>query len=662
MKSKLLAILVVLLLGAASLRAQTDPAQVKAILGQPLQSREVVTFQLQQFLLKRVAPLRVPASAAEWTAQEQRIRRHLLNDVIFHGWPHEWVTSAPRFQDLGTIPSGNGYQLHKLRYEIVPGFYSTALLYEPAHLAAKMPAVLEVMGHFPAGGKAMEFEQKLCINQALQGMIVLNLEWIDMGEMRQNENSHWFAADLDLVGANGVGLFYLAMRRGLDYLYDDPHVDHSRVGVSGLSGGGWQTIVLSSLDPRVTASVPVAGFTSLAGRAVRLPGEPGDIEQNATDFLASQDYSTLAAMRAPRPTLMLNNAEDNCCFRAALVKPAIFDAIKPFYRLYSKENLLQFYQNTSISAHNEGLESREQIYRFFTKYFDLPAREQEVAVGADLKSFSELKVGVPEDNLTILGLARKLASEIKREPLPSNPAEETKWAAGERVKLRDVVRYAPATVERAWREFDTYHNQVESISYRIQMSNGLSATGVWMKDVSTPPDAALTIFLNDQGKKAAAKEVYDRLPEIANRMERGEQVLVLNLLFTGDAAPDQPVRFLAEMLAASGERPLGMEAAQLLGISRWARKTWTSKSLRLESDGIRSQMVSLVALSLDPGLFAAAEIHGGMRSLNYLLEKPVHYEDAPELFCLDFYKDFDVDRLELLAAPTKIANGQELHL
>jgi hypothetical protein len=43
-----------------------------------------------------------------------------------------------------------------------------------------------------------------------------------------------------------------------------------------------------------------------------------------------------------------------------------------------------------------------------------------------------------------------------------------------------------------------------------------------------------------------------------------------------------------------------------------------------------------------------------MRSLTYLLDKPVSYMDAPDLFCLDLYKDFDLDQVIALAAPTKV--------
>ena len=68
-----------------------------------------------------------------------------MNDVVFHGWPKDWVESAPKFEDVGVIETGHGYRIHRLRYEIVPGFFSAALLYEPERINGKIPAKL-----FPA--------------------------------------------------------------------------------------------------------------------------------------------------------------------------------------------------------------------------------------------------------------------------------------------------------------------------------------------------------------------------------------------------------------------------------------------------------------------------------------------------------------------------------
>jgi hypothetical protein len=47
-------------------------------------------------------------------------------------------------------------------------------------------------------------------------------------------------------------------------------------------------------------------------------------------------------------------------------------------------------------------------------------------------------------------------------------------------------------------------------------------------------------------------------------------------------------------------------------------------------------------------------VHEGISSLGYLLKRPVTYDEAPELFCLDLYKDFDLDRLAVIAAPAHV--------
>src|SRR5690348_18286796 len=149
MRSKLLLITFVLL-GSTYAMAQSAQRMVDEFLPNPLQSPEVVTFQMQQFLMGRMAKLPNPSGSAQWTVEANRIRQHVLNDVVYHGWPKDWVDSPPKFEDMGAVPvpAGVGYRLRKYRYEVVPGFYSTAVLYEPENVEGKAPAVLDVLGHF----------------------------------------------------------------------------------------------------------------------------------------------------------------------------------------------------------------------------------------------------------------------------------------------------------------------------------------------------------------------------------------------------------------------------------------------------------------------------------------------------------------------------------
>jgi dienelactone hydrolase len=642
--------------------AQSEPQDVGAVLDEEILAPATALYQMKQYILSRVAPPPVAASAAEWSAQAQRLRQHLLNDVVFHGWPEAWVTAPPKFEEAGVIETGQGYRLRKLRYEIVPGFYSAAILYEPERLQGKVPGILNVNGHDYRWGKAAEYKQKRCINFAQHGILALNLEWFYCGELHQEGNQHWFGAHLDLVGASGLGLFYLEMRRGLDYLYHHPNVDQNRLGVTGLSGGGWQTIVLSSLDERVKVSVPVAGYSATSTKVeARKYGDLGDLEQNSTDFLDGVDYTHLTALRAPRPTLLINNAEDDCCFRGPLVKPLIYDGIKPFFKLYGKEDDFEYYENRDPGTHNYQLLSREQAYRFFSKQFSLPVIESETPAGQEIKSYDELVVGLPKDNLTILGLARKLASEITRPPIPSESGARSDWAVSERQKLARLVRYKPVHLSRVWTLANTKHRGVETKSYLFDMDNGLSVNGVWLKGIVTPKKTPIAIVINDGGKKAAREEVSDRV-------NRDEQVLAVDLTFVGDAWKGNEPYSYAQILDGLGDRPLGMQVAELVGIVRWSSAQGRSaiglaaptnaaadgQKVRLECTGMRSQVAGLVAAALEPGLFSEVRIDEGLSSLGFLLQGPVTFDQAPELFCLDLYKDFDLDRLAVLAAPARV--------
>jgi hypothetical protein len=218
MKQRLLLALITALISVRA-NAQVQERDLKPIFDQPIETADVWSSEQLQYALEKVPALPSPSSSAQWTREADNLRKRVLENIIFHGWPEQVVDAKPVFEDVGTIPSGKGYRIRKLRYEVVPGFWSTALPYEPEGLSGKVPAVISVLGHFYQKGKAMNFNQELCINYALRGMIAVTPEWLDMGELNNPESSHLdFEAHIDFVGANPVGLFYLAMRRVLDYL------------------------------------------------------------------------------------------------------------------------------------------------------------------------------------------------------------------------------------------------------------------------------------------------------------------------------------------------------------------------------------------------------------------------------------------------------------
>jgi len=637
--------------GAQATRSAIDP-----LLKQSLDNPVLVDEQLKHYLLTRVPKLPRPSSPEDWQKEAERLRAHELS-VIYHGWPQAWVDAKPKFETVAEI-ARPGYRIVKLRYEIVPGFMSTALLYEPEHMHDKMPAILNVNGH-GVGGKAVEHKQKRCIQQARLGIMALSLEWIGMGELSGAGNEHNQIGLLDLAGSNGVGLFYLAMRRGLDYLYDDPRVDRTRIGMTGLSGGGWQTMLLSTLDTRIGPAVPVAGFSSLT-TAIEHPDYAGDSEQNAPDMRAVADYAHLMALRAPRPTLLIYNAMDDCCFRAGVVKQGVYSDIQPFFALMGSPGNLEWYENENPGTHNYQIESRQMSYRFFTRAFHLPAGNEE-DLDSEVQSYADLVVGIPDNNLTIVSLARQLSQSIHHDvPAQADPQSMEK----QRDQLRDVVRFDPVTVTHAWPISETHERGLESRGYRFEFSNGLSAPGVLIQSALRPRSGGATLLLSDSGRASMAAEA-------GNDVDRGQRVLVLDPLLFGENIPGSldDLASYAQMLNTVGDRPLGLEAAQVAAIARWLQAgavdgTATPGShiaapgravpLRVVTNGPRSETVALVSAAVVPELYFSIEARHGMQSLGDLLLHPPGYDQAPELMCLDLYRDFDVNTLSLMAAPAKI--------
>ena len=236
----------------------------------------------------------------------------------------------------------------------------------------------------------------------------------------------------------------------------------------------------------------------------------------------------------------------------------------------------------------------------------------------------------------------------------------------ERARLTDVVRYHPSRVTRAWPLWSARADTADTLSYRLDLDSALGATAVWFRPQTPRTDAPVTIVLHDDGRAAAADLV-------AEALTRGGQVVAVNLIFFGDMVPEQPASPGAELgvdptvrphktganyqmlLSMLGERGLGIQASQLLAVARWARTmAGGNNGVRVETRGLRSQLVALVAAALEPRALAAVTSRQAIASLRHLLDAPVPYRAAPELFCLDLYKDFDVDRLTALAEPTSI--------
>src|SRR5260370_42354140 len=83
---------------------------------------------------------------------------------------------------------------------------------------------------------------------------------------------------------------------------------------------------------------------------------------------------------------------------------------------------------------------------FYCRHFNLPPIKEDPGVSSEGKSYEELVVGLPSNNLTIVGLARMLADQVKRDALSSDSSARE----AERSKLKQIVRYHAATLDRVW--------------------------------------------------------------------------------------------------------------------------------------------------------------------------------------------------------------------
>lgn len=633
------------LLGAVSDAA--DRPALEAALKRELIGASTAMDEAQQYADARVLRMPEVKTAAEWEKLSTKIRQAVLDQVIFRGEAASWRDAETKVEWLGTIPGGPGYRIKKLRYEALPGTWIPALLYEPEKLAGRVPVMLNVNGH-DGKGKAADYKQIRCINQAKRGMLALNVEWFGMGQLGDADFSHARMNQLDLCGASGIAPFFLAMKRGIDVLLSLEHADPARVGVAGLSGGGWQTIFISSLDPRVTLCNPVAGYSSFRTRA-EFHSDLGDSEQTPCDLAVFADYSHLTAMLAPRPALLTFNAADNCCFKADHALPPLLDAARPIYRLFGKEDFLRSHVNTMPGDHNFGLDNRQALYRllgdrFFAGSDGFDAAE--IPSDQEVKTKEELQVELPPENTGFHTWAMRLAKNLPRDAaLPAEKEAAAAWRETARKKLQGVVR-APSYTLQAQSAGSEELAGVKVAFWRLRIGDAWTVPAVEFIPPNTNKSA---ILVADEGRANPAA-----VAEIERLLADGARVLAVDPFYFGESKVQSRGYLFGLLLAAVGERPLGIQASQLAAIARWSQAEHTQEPATIVAIGPRSSLFSLVAAGLEQKAVAGVELNESFGSLKEIIEANGTVDQAPELYCFGLLEQFDVKQLAALISPRPV--------
>lgn len=628
---------------ASVLPAADDEFQ--AILSRPTLNPAVPLMEVQDFVASRIPPMPQPKDRTEWERHADRMRRETLAGVVFQGEAENWRTIPTRVDWLETIDGGPGYKIRKLRYEAVPGLWIPALLYLPDKLEGKVPVVLNVNGH-DAVGKAVGYKQLRCINQAKRGMIALNLEWLNMGQLRHPNLEHYKMNQLDLCGTSGLAPFYLSMSRALDILLSLENADPARVAVAGLSGGGWQTIFISSLDTRVTLANPVAGYSSLRTR-VKHFSDLGDSEQNPVDLSLYTDYAQLTAMLAPRPALLTYNAADKCCFKADHALPLLVESARPIYKLFGKEMNLRSHVNHDPGDHNFGLDNRQQLYGMFADFFYPDQKDfvrSEIPSDDEVKKPEELLVEVPSPNADFNSLALSLASTLPADvSLPSNPSDVETWQETQRESLAKVSKFVQLDVQPAVAGGKTFEGG-QAVDWWLRVGGSWTVPAT---ELAPSAPKGTVVLVADEGRKslaAAAKSV----------VESGQRAICVDPFYLGESTITQRDYLFAIAVSSVGERPLGIQAGQIAAICRWAHGEYGDQPVKVRAVGPRTSLAVLVAASLETDSIAEVELAGSLGSLKEVIELNLSVDKTPEYFCFGLLKAFDMPQLTALVAPRPV--------
>ena len=326
------------------------------------------------------------STKADWEKRAEVIREGIARGMKLDQMPKR---DTPFNTIIHSTREMDGYIVENIAIESFPGFYITGNLYRPASQEPfqKSPGILSVHGHGtdPRFGESVQTRSAAF---ARMGAVVFAYDMIGYGDSKQVE--HKIDAALAIQTYNS--------QRVIDYLVSRPDVDSERIAVTGESGGGTQTIMLTALDPRIKVSVPVVMVSAyFFGGCVCESGMP---------VHKSADHQTnnveIAALAVPRPMLLVSDGGDWTKNTPRIEMPYI----QKVYALYDAESKID---NVHLPAerHDYGPSKRAVVYNYLAQYLGLNAGKILVKNQFD-EAFVKL---LPKEDLMVFN---------DKNPLPAN--------------------------------------------------------------------------------------------------------------------------------------------------------------------------------------------------------------------------------------------------
>lgn len=536
-------------------------------------------------LRKQDAP---PADLAAWQAQRTLLRQQL--ELAWGGFPQQHAPLEARILETLDRPD---YRIEKIVFQTLPGVFMTASAWVPK-ISGKLPAVLCVHGHW-AGAKQDPHVQARCAGLARLGFFVLAVDAFGAGERAIGEqlgeyHGEMTAATLFPIGRPLSGIQVYENGRAVDYLCSRPEVDPQRIGITGASGGGNQSMYAGAWDERFKAVAPVCSV----GTYQAYLGAACCMCEVVPGALAMTEESRILALTAPRALLIISATQDAFQFSVGEAAKSI-SAARPVFSLY---NLPDLPRHTVVeSPHDYNQPMREAMYGFMTQHLKGQGTGQpipEPPISLEEPEALRCYPGTtrPDDWLTLPQFAAREARSLlqSRKPLPPSELRQrlerllggTEPGAG----TGQLTSPAPGTFE-----------------LQLKPEAGLQLQLVGRNPKSA--DAGLRLILTGQGSDHPWVREQQRLAEAAGT---GWAVLELRatgrMEVSGDRIGKAPDHNSAEWSLWLGRPLCGQWVRDIRLTAALLREKLPCSSIELVASGTGS-FAALAAVAIDENIDGA---------------------------------------------------------